>query len=337
MVGENRKRTLIIAEAGVNHNGDVKIAKQLIDKAKEAGADIVKFQTTTVSGVVSKYAEMAEYQKVNLGFEKSQKEMLEAFTLPFDAFYEIADYCREKDIAFLSTPFDLASVDFLEQLGCRMWKIPSGEITNYPYLVKIAKTKKPVILSTGMSTLEEVRDCYELLKQNGTPEISLLHCTTQYPTEYGDVNLRAMITLKEAFGCPVGYSDHTRGIEVPVAAVAMGAEIIEKHFTLSRDMEGPDHKASLEPDELIQMVSMVRHIEEALGNGVKVPSQAERPNMLIARKSIVAKRRIEKGEILSEENLTTKRPGGGVNPMLWNQVIGTKAVDSFEEDELIKL
>lgn len=330
------KHTLVIAEAGVNHNGDIEVAKKLIDKAKEAGADIVKFQTTKIDSLVSKYAEMAQYQKENLGFEKSQKEMLESFTLPFEAFYEISDYCKEKEIEFLSTPFDLESIDFLEKLGCKIWKIPSGEITNYPYLVKIAETRKPVILSTGMSTLEEVKTCYNLLKEKGTPEISLLHCTTQYPTDYKDINLRAMLTLKQEFDCTVGYSDHSCGVEVSVAAVSMGASIIEKHFTLSRNMEGPDHKASLEPEELKQMVLMIRHIEEALGDGVKSPQLIEKPNMLVARKSIVAKEKIKKGELFSEKNITTKRPGNGVNPMLWSKVIGTRAIRDFDEDELIE-
>lgn len=329
--------TIIIAEAGVNHNGDINIARKLIEKAKESGANIVKFQTTKVDSLVSKYAEMAQYQKENMGYEKSQKEMLQSFTLPFEAFYEISDYCHTVGIDFLSTPFDIESVKFLYGLGCDLWKIPSGEITNYPYLIEIAKTRKPVILSTGMSTLEEVKACYRLLRENGTPDITLLHCTTQYPTEYEDVNLRAMLTLKNEFNCQVGYSDHSRGIEVPVAAVAMGAVLIEKHFTLSRDMEGPDHKASLEPEELKQMVSMIRHIEVALGDGIKTPKPTEEPNKLVARKSIVAKRFIKKGELLSEENMTTKRPGTGICPMLWETVLGTEAIRDFGEDELIQV
>lgn len=329
--------TLIIAEAGVNHNGDINIAKQLVDAAKEAGADIVKFQTTKVDSLVSKYAEMAAYQKENIGKETSQREMLETITLPFDAFFEIADYCKQVGIQFLSTPFDNESVDFLEKLGCDFWKIPSGEITNYPYLVKIAKTRKPVILSTGMSNMADVKACVDLLKKYGTEKITLLHCTTQYPTEYSDVNLNAMLTLKNEFNYPIGYSDHTKGIEIPIAAVAMGATVIEKHFTLDRTMKGPDHKASLEPDELKQMVIMIRNVEAAFGDGKKEPRDVEIPNITIARKSIIAKKKIYKGEILSEINITTKRPGTGISPMKWNEVIGTRAIRDFEVDEIIEL
>lgn len=331
------EKVLVIAEAGVNHNGKIELAKKLIKEAKKAGADVVKFQTADVDSLVSKHAQMCEYQKQNLGYEESQKEMLNKIILPFDAFYEIAACCKEEEIKFLSTPFDLLSIDFLEKLGCDMWKIPSGEITNYPYLIKIAKTHKPVILSTGMSTLDEVKACYELLKENGAGEITLLHCTTQYPTEYEDVNLRAMITLQREFGCKVGYSDHSRGIEVPVAAVAMGATVIEKHFTLDKTMEGPDHKASLEPQELQEMVSMIRNIEKSLGDGIKQPKEIERANIGIVRKSIIAKRDIKKGEIFSEENITTKRPGSGISPMRWNEVIGCPAKKDFAEDELIEL
>lgn len=331
------EKVLVIAEAGVNHNGEIELAKKLIKEAKKAGADVVKFQTADVDSLVSKHAQMCEYQKQNLGYEESQKEMLNKIILPFDAFYEIAACCKEEGIKFLSTPFDLLSIDFLEKLGCDMWKIPSGEITNYPYLIKIAKTHKPVILSTGMSTLDEVKACYELLKENGAGEITLLHCTTQYPTEYEDVNLRAMLTLQREFGCKVGYSDHSRGIEVPVAAVAMGATVIEKHFTLDKTMEGPDHKASLEPQELQDMVSMIRNIEKSLGDGIKQPKEIERANIGIVRKSIIAKRDIKKGEIFSEENITTKRPGSGISPMRWNEVIGCPAKRDFAEDELIEL
>lgn len=328
---------MVIAEAGVNHNGDLELAKKLIKEAKRAGADIVKFQTVSLDALVSKYAQMCEYQKQNLGYEESQKEMLRKILLPFDAFYEIADCCKEEGIKFLSTPFDLLSIDFLEELGCDMWKIPSGEITNRPYLIKIAKTHKPIILSTGMSTIDEVRDCYNLLQEYGAGEITLLHCTTQYPTEYEDVNLRAMLTLQREFGCKVGYSDHTRGIEVPVAAVSMGATVIEKHFTLDKTMEGPDHKASLEPDELTAMVSMIRNIEQALGDGVKQPKAIEKANIEIVRKSIIAKTDIKKGEIFTEDNITTKRPGSGISPMRWNEVIGQPAKRDFAEDELIEI
>lgn len=330
-------KTLIIAEAGVNHNGDLEIAKKLVRTAKGCGADIVKFQTAKLSSLVTKTAEMAEYQKENIGKTTSQKEMLSKLLLPYEAFVELAAYCKEVEIQFLSTPFDIESIDFLHGLGCSVWKVPSGEITNYPYLVAIAKLHQPVILSTGMSTLQEVADALRVLRENGAGEVTLLHCTTQYPTPYEDVNLNAMLTLQDAFGCPVGYSDHTPGIEVPVAAVAMGATVIEKHFTLDKTMEGPDHKASLEPLELGAMVSSIRHIEVALGDGVKQPVAAELANQKVARKSIVAACDIKAGETLTEENLTTKRPGTGINPMRWNEVIGTKAIRDFGEDELIEL
>lgn len=331
------KQVCIIAEAGVNHNGDINIAKRLVDEAKRAGADIVKFQTSKLESLVSKYAKMADYQKENIGKEMSQREMLKKLLLTYEEFRELADYCNEVGIQFLSTPFDLDSVEFLEKLGCTIWKIPSGEITNYPYLVKIARTGKPIILSTGMCTLEEVEAAYSLLKEHGAGEITLLHCTTQYPTPYGDVNLKAMLSMQEIFGCAVGYSDHSLGIEVPIAAVAMGATVIEKHFTLDRNMEGPDHKASLEPNELLKMVESIRNIELALGDGEKKPAASEISNKAVARKSIIASRDICEGEELTEENITTKRPGDGLSPMRWNEVIGTKAVRNFKEDELIEL
>lgn len=329
-------KTLIIAEAGVNHNGSYELAKKLVDEAKKSGADIVKFQTAKVDSLVSKYAEMAEYQKENTGRTESQKKMLAKLLLQFEDFINLADYCKEVGIQFLSTPFDLESIDFLNDLVL-FWKIPSGEITNYPYLVKIAQTHKPIVMSTGMCGLSEIDDAIDLLKQNGAGKITLLHCNTQYPTPYGDVNLTAMETLRERYSVDVGYSDHTKGIEVPIAAVAMGATVIEKHFTLDRNMEGPDHKASLEPAELKAMVDSIRNIEKAIGNGNKEPTESEKPNIAVARKSIVAKRQIKKGEILTEENLTTKRPGNGISPMKWPQVIGTLAVRDFEEDELIEL
>lgn len=331
------RHTLIIAEAGVNHNGDIATAKKLVDSAKDAGADIVKFQTFDVDSITSKYAEMAKYQKRNIGRIKSQKEMLSELTLTHDEFIELSGYCKYKDIRFLSTPFDIPSIKFLASLGCDLWKIPSGEITNYPYLVEIANTHKDVILSTGMSTLSEVESAVRLLLDEGAGKISLLHCTTQYPTLYDSVNLNAMITLKETTGLDVGYSDHTNGIEIPIAAVAMGAVIIEKHFTLDRGMQGPDHKASLEPNELKQMVQSIRHVESAFGSSDKNPVDAEKENISIARKSIVAKRDIKKGEHFTEDNITTKRPGSGVNPMLWKSVLGTKAIRDFEEDELIEI
>lgn len=330
-------KTLIIAEAGVNHNGELEIAKQLVREAKRCGADIVKFQTAKLSSLVSRTAKMAEYQKENIGQEMSQREMLKKLLLSYDEFKELAAYCQEVGITFLSTPFDLESIDFLEELGCNMWKIPSGEITNLPYLEKIAKTHKNIILSTGMCTMQEVEDAVNALSRNSCGEITLLHCTTQYPTAYHDVNLRAMLTLKEKFGYDVGYSDHTQGIEVPVAAVAMGAKVIEKHFTLDRNMEGPDHKASLEPEELMKMVQAIRNIEQALGTGEKKPVDAEIANKTVARKSIIASRPIKKGETFTEENITTKRPGNGISPMRWYEVLGKKAIKDFEEDELIEL
>jgi N,N'-diacetyllegionaminate synthase len=331
------KPTLIIAEAGVNHNGNINLALKMVDEAKNAGADIVKFQTAKPELVISKFAEKAEYQKITTDSDESQLEMCKKIHLKFEDYIQIKKYCEDIGIGFLSTPFDLESIAFLEKLGCDIWKIPSGEITNFPYLVKIAKTHKPIILSTGMSTLDEVQVAMDVLKENGAGEITLLHCTTQYPTPYADVNLNAMLTLKNKFGCKVGYSDHTPGIEIPVAAVAMGASVIEKHFTLDRNMEGPDHKASLEPDELKSMVTAIRNVESAMGDGVKRPAESELENMAVARKSIIAARDIEKGEALTEENLTTKRPGNGISPMRWNEILGKTAIRDFKEDELIEL
>lgn len=330
------KKTLIIAEAGVNHNGEFDLAIELADKAKEAGADIVKFQTAKLDSLVSKYAEMADYQKNNIGQITNQKEMLRKLLLPFEDFTRLAEYCKNIGIIFLSTPFDLESIDFLRKL-IPIWKVPSGEITNYPYLIKIAKTEMPVILSTGMCEISEIDDAVSLLKENGTTKLTLLHCNTQYPTPYEDVNLLAMRTLRERYQVEVGYSDHTQGIEVPIAAVAMGASIIEKHFTLDRTLPGPDHKASLEPNELKEMVRSIRRIESALGTGEKTVSPSERSNITVVRKSIVASQYIEKGEILTSDNLTTKRPGCGISPMRWNEVIGTRAVKDFKEDELIEI
>lgn len=332
----NMGKVLIIAEAGVNHNGDIGTAKKLVDAAKESGADIVKFQTAKLEALVSKAAPMAEYQKKNIGKEESQIEMLRKLLLSFDDFVELAKYCEHQGIQFLSTPFDIESIYFLNDL-VKIWKIPSGEITNMPYLIEIAKTGKPIILSTGMSYIEEVEAAVTVLQDHGAGEITLLHCTTQYPTPYEEVNLRAMLTLKEKFGVPAGYSDHTEGIEVPVAAVAMGAVVIEKHFTLDKEMEGPDHKASLEPDELKRMVKEIRNIEKALGDGKKSPSASETANIAVARKSIVASKEIKEGEVFTEENLTTKRPGNGISPMRWFEVLGRTASRDFEEDELIEL
>jgi N,N'-diacetyllegionaminate synthase len=327
----------IIAEAGVNHNGSLDLAKQLVDKAVEAGADCVKFQTFIASDIVSKNARMADYQKKNTGSDESQYGMLKKLELKFEDFIELKKYCAEKNIEFLSTAFDFKSIEFLASLPLARWKIPSGELTNLPYLIKVAQTRKPVILSTGMADLDEVRDAVRILHEHGTSDLTILHCTTEYPAPYDEVNLNVMETLRNVFHTPVGYSDHTQGIEVPIAAVALGASVIEKHFTLDKTMEGPDHKASLEPHELKAMVSAIRHIEKVLGAGEKTPSASEMKNKAIARKSIIAKCDIQKGEVFSEENLTVKRPGTGISPMRWFEVIGRKAIRDFAEDELIEL
>ncbi|NCC87993.1 MAG: N-acetylneuraminate synthase [Clostridia bacterium] len=326
----------IIAEAGVNHNGSLANAKKLVDMAKEAGADCIKFQTFVAKNIVTKTALKAEYQKKQTDAAESQLDMLSRLELPFEAFRELKKYCDQKQIEFISTAFDFASIDFLKSLGMRIWKIPSGDISNLPYLIKIAQLGKPVLLSTGMSTIDEITNAVTVLRENGSGEITILHCTTEYPTPYSDVNLKAMLTIKNKFGSNVGYSDHTKGIEVPVAAVALGSIVIEKHFTLDRSMEGPDHKASLEPQELKAMVVAIRNIEFALGNGIKRPAESEKKNMTIARKSIVAKKNIKAGEIFTEENLTVKRPGDGISPMKWFGVVGQKASRDFAEDELIE-
>ncbi len=331
-------KVFIIAEAGVNHNGDLNTAKKMIDVAVEAGVDCIKFQTFKAEKLVSKAAQMAEYQKSNMNEQnQSQFEMLKKLELSEEEFISLSQYCEDKGIIFLSTPFDLESIDFLNQLGMSFWKIPSGEITNLPYLIKIAKTNKNMILSSGMCTLEEIAESVEVLKNNGKGTLSLLHCNTEYPTPFSDVNLRAMITMKEKFGLEIGYSDHTNGIEVAIAAVAMGATIIEKHFTLDRNMIGPDHKASLEPHELKKMVESIRNIEAALGSYDKKPSESEMKNIAIARKSIVAGKPIKKGELLCDENLAIKRPGNGISPMKWFEVVGQVATKDYSEDEMIVL
>lgn len=331
------EHVLIIAEAGVNHNGSLKIAKEMVRVAKDAGADIIKFQTAKLDALVSRHAEMAEYQKENTGADGSQRDLLRKLLLRYEEFSILADYCKEVKIGFLSTPFDIESIHFLKSLGCSLWKVPSGEITNYPYLVEIAGTGLPVILSTGMCTMDDVRSALNVLEENGAGPVTLLHCTTEYPTAFNDVNLQAMRSLKKEFGKRVGYSDHTRGIEVPIAAAAMGACIIEKHFTLSRKMDGPDHKASLEPHELKEMIKAIRNIELAMGNGLKTPTETEKKNQTVARKSIVARCNIKKGETFTIENITTKRPGDGISPMKWNEVLGRSAIRDFEEDELIEI
>ena len=333
------KHVIIIAEAGVNHNGDYEMAKQLALKAKEAGADYVKFQTGIPENVISRYADMAEYQKVNIGHSESQLDMVRKIMLDKNAFAPLKQYCDEIGIKFISTPFDLVSIDILIPLEMDFWKIPSGEITNYPYLKKIAQLQEPVVMSTGMSEMDEIENAINVLCANGLTknQITLLHCNTEYPTPMQDVNLRAIEQMRERFGVTVGYSDHTKGIEVPIAAVAMGAEIIEKHFTLDKTLPGPDHKASLEPNELKFMVDAIRNIEQALGDGKKHVSNSERKNITIARKSIIAARDIRRGEALTEENLTTKRPGNGISPMRWKEVIGTCAIRDFKVDELIEI
>lgn len=333
------ERTIIIAEAGVNHNGSIEIAKQLIDVAAQAGVDYVKFQTFCTDRLVSKEARMAEYQQNNIRTTTTQYEMLKKLELSPEQHKILIDYCDTKGVRFFSTAFDLESIDFLGSLHLGLWKIPSGEITNYPYLKRISNYHEPVLLSTGMSVYEEISDSVKLLIDNGISKdmITLLHCNTEYPTPMEDVNLYAMQYLKDKFNIRVGYSDHTKGIEVPVAAVALGATVIEKHFTLSRAMEGPDHKASLEPDELKAMVASVRNIEKALGKYDKQVTPSEEKNICIARKSIVAARKIEKGELFTEQNLTVKRPGNGLSPMKWPEVIGKIAAKVYMPDDLIEL
>lgn len=333
----NNKHVFIIAEAGVNHNGNIDIAKKMIDQAKKANVDAIKFQTFKSEKVISKFAQKAEYQMNNTNNNESQLDMVKKLELSFDDFVELKRYCDNIGIIFMSTPFDFESIDFLASIDMKIYKIPSGEITNLPYLRKIAKLQKEVIMSTGMSTICEVSNAIKILKNYGTDIITLLHCTTEYPAPFNDVNLNAMLTLKKEFNVEVGYSDHTKGIEIPIAAVAMGARVIEKHFTLDKNMDGPDHKASLEPYELKNMVDAIRNIEIALGDGVKIPSISEIKNMSIARKSIVASCNIKKGEIFTENNVTVKRPGNGISPMRWDEVLGEKAIRDFIEDELIEI
>lgn len=332
-------KVIIIAEAGVNHNGNFDLARKMIHEAAKAGADYVKFQTAVPELVISTFAPKAEYQKETTGSGQSQLDMCRAIHLPLSAYAELAEICRSEGIGFMSTPFDLVSIDCLAELDMDYWKIPSGEITNLPYLRKIGALGSRIIMSTGMANINEIEQAVSILEDAGTPRsnISLLHCTTQYPAPYASVNLRAMHTL-ESLGChSIGYSDHTIGTEVAVAAVAQGARIIEKHFTLDCNLPGPDHRASIEPDQLALLVQQIRHIEAALGNGIKDVADAERPNIEVARKSIVAAQNIAKGEIFSEQNITVKRPGNGISPMLWDTVIGKPAPRNFIADELIEL
>lgn len=331
--------TLIIAEAGVNHNGDMNIAEKLINVAFDAGVDIVKFQTFNATELASNFAKKADYQISNMQEGGTQVSMLKKLELSVQDHFRLIEICKKKNIQFLSTAFDLKSIDLLIELGLSLWKIPSGEITNYPYLKKIGELNQKIILSTGMANLGEIESALNVLINSGSSleNITILHCTTEYPAPFHEVNLYAMETLKSAFRTKVGYSDHTVGIEVAIAAVALGATVIEKHFTLDKNLPGPDHKASLEPNELKMMVSSIRNIETSMGDGIKKPSSSERKNIPIARKSIVAIRRISKGEIFSESNITAKRPGDGLSPMNWDMVIGKQAKRDFQVDELIEL
>ncbi len=334
-----KDKVIIIAEAGVNHNGKYDLAVKMIHEAKRAGADYVKFQTAVPELVISTIAPKAEYQKETTGNDESQLDMCRAIHLPLGDYAKLKKICDNVGIGFMSTPFDLVSIDTLEPLDMDYYKIPSGEITNLPYLRKIASKGRKVIMSTGMSEMNEIADALKVLEDGGLKraDITLLHCNTEYPTPFSDVNLMAMKTIGDTFGVSVGYSDHTRGIEVPIAAVAMGAKVIEKHFTLDCNMEGPDHKASLEPDQLKAMVDAIRNVEMAIGNAEKHATASETPNKVVARKSIVAACDIAEGDILTEKNITVKRPGNGISPMLWDSVIGTKAKRAFRYDELIEI
>lgn len=332
-------KVFIIAEAGVNHNGKMDLAYKLVDAAVKAGADAVKFQTFKAESLVSKQAPKAEYQKLTTDSSESQFEMIKKLELSEDMHVKLMDYCKDRDIKFISSPFDNASIDYLNQLGLDIFKVPSGEMINLPYLRKLSSLNKQVIMSTGMADLKEIREALRILISSGTSRenITVLHCNTEYPTPFEDANLKAMLTIRDELGVKVGYSDHTLGIEVPIAAVALGAEVIEKHFTLDKRMEGPDHRVSLEPDELKAMVAAIRNVEKAMGDGVKKPSPSEMKNIQVSRKSIVAARDIKEGEILSEQNLTVKRPGSGISPMKWNEILGKKAIRDFKYNELIEI
>lgn len=333
----NQKKTYIIAEAGVNHNGSFEMAVKLVDAAAEAGADCVKFQTFRPESLVTRNAQKAEYQIKNTNSGESQRKMLEKLTLPDRDFEYLARYAASKGIDFTSTAFDEESVRFIHGLGIPFWKIPSGEVTNLPYLEQVAKYQEPIVMSTGMCTMEEIRQAVVYIKKLNQNQLVLLHCNTEYPTPAKDVNLLAMEHLRKEFHCPVGYSDHTSGIEIPIAAAALGASVIEKHFTLDRTLDGPDHKASLEPDELGDMVRAIRTVGIALGDGKKDLQESEKKNRIVARKSIVARTWIQKGELFTEKNLTVKRPGNGISPMRWREVIGMAAIRDFEEDEQIEI
>lgn len=329
-------KVVVIAEAGVNHNGRIDLAKRLIDVAAEAGVDYVKFQTFKAEKLVQKKAKKASYQIDNTGSDDSQFEMLKKLELQYKDHAILIQYCNDKKVKFLSTAFDFESIQFLKD-KIDFYKIPSGEVTNLPYLEKISQLQLPIVMSTGMANMDEVRAAYNVLVKNGvnSDDITILHCNTEYPTPMEDVNLRAMLTIQQELGVNVGYSDHTLGLEVPIAAVAMGAKVIEKHFTLDRNMEGPDHKASLEPEELKAMVKAIRNVELALGHGKKNPSKSEKKNISVARKSIVAAQNIKKGDLFTSENISVKRPGTGISPMSWYNVIGKSALKDYKKDELI--
>lgn len=331
----NNEKVYIIAEAGVNHNGSIQIAKEMVDVAVHAGVDAIKFQTFIPEKLVCKNAKKARYQTENTESDEPQIDMLKALQLSQEDFIELKKYCDENNIDFISTPFDVESLIFLYQIGIKTIKIPSGEITNYPLLVAAGKTMLPIILSTGMSIIDEVNDAIKVLKHNGTKDIIVLQCNTEYPTPYEDANVNSMIYMKDTLKCNVGYSDHTIGNDVAIAAVAVGAKVIEKHFTLDRTMKGPDHKASIEPDELRQLVNSIRNVEKAMGHYDKVVSPSEKKNIDMVRKSIVASEKIKKGDIFTEKNITTKRPGSGISPMKWNDVIGHIAKKDYEKDEMI--
>jgi len=330
-------RVIVIAEAGVNHNGNIEIAMEMVDKAKTAGVDYIKFQTFTPEKLVSKYADKADYQKRTTGSNESQLQMLKKLALKLEDFKKIKSYCDSLGIGFISTPFDFTSIDFLETLNMDFWKIPSGEITNLPYLEKIASTGRDIVISTGMCDMEEIKDAIGILQNGGSGKITVLHCNTEYPTPFVDVNLKAMLQIGRETGMPIGYSDHTLGIEIVVGAVALGATIIEKHFTLDKNMDGPDHRASLDPLELKAMVTAIRNVESGLGDGIKRRTVSEEKNVNLARKSIVASKSIKKGEIFTIENITTKRPGTGLSPMKWYDVIGTEANMDYSEDDFITM
>ena len=338
MVNSMNNNVYMIAEAGVNHNGDLNIAKELINMAKYAGADAVKFQTYIAEEVMGKDTPKADYQKQNTGSEETQYDMVKKLELSFDDFLILHQYCLDIKIDFLTTPFDFKSIDFVESnFKMKYWKIPSGEITNLPYLKKIGRISEEILLSTGMCNMDEVEDAWDILKSSGNSKITLLHCTSEYPAPLEDVNLKAIETLRHHFNAPVGYSDHTEGIVVPIAAVALGATIIEKHFTLDKTMEGPDHIASIDPYELKEMVDAIRDVETALGDGIKKVRPSELENRKLARKSIVAKKDIHAGELFSEDNITTKRPGTGLSAMCWDDIIGHISKKDVRKGDLIEL